>query len=823
MSTDPFPARLLDDYLDRIRKKNPESLVATVISTRSREARRLLAHLVAEPPATLEDVLAAARDETSERAFADAHRIDGEYLAKLGRALVCTPLDADDRETGHRLYDMALRHGGPESIADRDQSTHAELALLSGKTDEARRLLDGYADIDPHVRRAIELDLARPWDGGGDEARWRELLGQIVPEPVPVPAPDAEGTLFDRLDAADLPEVDAPDLVSVIITSYRRGLPLLTSLRSVLRQTWANLEVIVVDDASGPEYEAVLAACEAEDDRVRVIRLGDNGGSYRARNIGLKHARGVFVAVQDSDDWWHPRHLELHLAPLYAEPELVGTLSKSVVLTEDLGATRLRRAPVLPCASSLLFRREPVVAAIGCWDDIRKAADNEYLGRMEAAFGKRAVRRLTAALTLVRTGVDSLSSSDYGSGWKHPARQAYHSSYHHWHEQIKAGKADPFVAEGARAPLFQPYRFRISAERQHYDVVYAGDWVNYGGPQKSMLNEIRAGLRAGLRIGIMNFTPLRFVRPKERDLHPRVQELVNSGAVDQVVATDDAAVRLLVLRYPPILQFPPAGKVAFAVERLVILANQPPTEADGSDLRYLPEVCERHAREMFGAEPEWVPQGPHVRHALVPWLPEGAVLHEFDMPGVLDDAKWCLPREGFRGPTPVLGRHTRDHPMKWPGDRETLAAVYPVRGDVDVRVMGGAASALEVLGRSRLPLNWVVFEYDEMGVREFLHQLDFYAYFPHEHRIEAFGRSILEAIASGAVTLLPPHYEEVFGEGAVYCEPHEVADVIARLRDDPEEYLRLSRRAQDHVRRAFSYGSYTARLAHFGITAEPHV
>jgi hypothetical protein len=156
MSTDPFPARLLDDYLDRIRKKNPESLVATVISTRSREARRLLAHLVAEPPATLEDVLAAARDEASERAFVDDHRIDGEHLAKLGRALVCTPLDEDDRETGHRLYDMALRHGGPDSIAERDQSTHAELALLSGKTDEARQLLDGYGAVDPHVRRAIE-------------------------------------------------------------------------------------------------------------------------------------------------------------------------------------------------------------------------------------------------------------------------------------------------------------------------------------------------------------------------------------------------------------------------------------------------------------------------------------------------------------------------------------------------------------------------------------------------------------------------------------------------------------------------------------------
>ncbi|MCD0444353.1 glycosyltransferase [Glycomyces sp. A-F 0318] len=823
MSTDRHPFRLLDDYTALLRQKNSESLVTTVISTRSREARRLLAHRVAEPPATLEAILAAARDEAVERELAATRRLDGDALAKLGRALVCNPLDLDDLETGWSLYEIALRHGGPESLSPRDQATHVELAMLSGKADVAERLLSEYADIDQNVRRAVGMDLARPWGGVGDERRWKALLSEIVPEPVPGHTLRGEGTMFDGLDAGDLPSVDSPDLVTVIITTFRRGLPLLTSLRSVLRQTWTNIEVLVVDDASGPEYEPVLAACEAEDDRVRVIRLDDNGGSYRARNIGLAEARGIFVAVQDSDDWWHPRHLELHLAPLRAEPELVGTISKSAVLTEDLRATRLRRAPVLPCASSLLFRREEVVARIGFWDDIRKAADNEYLGRMDAAFGKGAVRRLAEVLTLVRTGVESLSSSDYGSGWKHPARLAYHSSYHHWHERILAGKADPYVAQGARAPLFQPHRFRPGSDPQRYDVVYAGDWVNYGGPQKSMLNEIRAALGAGLRVGVMNFTPLRFARPKDRDLNPGVQELINSGAVEQVVATDEAHVRLLVLRYPPILQFPPPGRCTFTVDRLVILANQPPTEADGSDLRYLPETCEHHARELFGAEPEWVPQGPHVRHALVPFLPEDSVLHEFDMPGVLDDTRWCLPRDGFRGPVPVLGRHTRDHPMKWPGDRETLARVYPTRGPVDVRIMGGAQSAMHVLKRRRLPLNWVVFEYNEMGVREFLHQLDFYAYFPHEHRIEAFGRSILEAIASGAVTILPPHFEEVFGEGALYCEPEQVADLVDRLWADPEAFLRQSRRAQDHVRRAFGYRSYVERLGRLGIAPEPVV
>jgi len=822
MSGDRHPHALLDDYTSGLRKKHPDSLVATVIRTRSFEARRLLAHQVATPVTTYADVVAAARDAAAEAALFAGREVDVAALARLARALVCAPIEPTDAEDGWALYEIARRHGAPGDIAEADQSAHVELAALRGDFAEARRLLGDYERVGEHSRRAAEMDLCNPWSGApdGDADRWKALLGEVMPAPLPGVSPGSADTLFDTFRADPPPPVPAPDLVSVIVTSYKRGLPLITAVQSVLEQTWRNFEVIVVDDASGPEYEEILEKVAALDERVRVIRLPENGGTYRARNAGLAAARGAFVAVQDSDDWWHPRHLELQLRPFANDPDLVGTISRSMVLTEDLGATRLRRAPVLPCASSLLFRREAVVDRIGYWDDVRKAADNEYFGRIKAAFGPTSLQLMDDVLTLVRTGVESVSSSDFGSGWRHPARTAYRSGYQLWHQQIAAGEADPLVAPGGRAPVFQPYRFRISAQPQRYDVVYAGDWVSYGGPQKSMVNEIRAALDAGLRVGIMNFSPLRFARIGERNLTPHIQQLVNDGLVDHVTATDDAEVRLLVLRYPPILQFPPADPCALKVERLVILANQAPSERDGSDRRYLPSACEVHGERLFGVRPEWVPQGPLVRQALEPLLTAESVLHPFDVPGIIDADEWCLPRTHFRGPIPVIGRHSRDHVMKWPEDPAELLQAYPAAPEFDVRIMGGAQVPVQVLNRRRAPRNWVVYGYDEIGIKEFLFQLDFYVYFAHSQLVEAFGRSILEAIASGCVTVLPPHFEAVFGDGAVYCEPHEVADLVTGLRARPDEYFALSAKAQAYVRRHFSNDSYLDRLALLGVAPQ---
>lgn len=107
-------------------------------------------------------------------------------------------------------------------------------------------------------------------------------------------------------------------MVSVVIPTYNRSAFLKEAVDSVLAQTAAADEVIVVDDGSTDETPAVLKAFGPH---VRSLRQ-ENAGVSAARNAGIRAARGEWLAFLDSDDLWRPRKLEAQLAYLSARPEM---------------------------------------------------------------------------------------------------------------------------------------------------------------------------------------------------------------------------------------------------------------------------------------------------------------------------------------------------------------------------------------------------------------------------------------------------------------------------------------------------------------------
>ena len=108
--------------------------------------------------------------------------------------------------------------------------------------------------------------------------------------------------------------------VSVILPVYNRLHTLEDSIRSVLGQTYGDLELIVVDDASTEDLSQVID--RIDDPRLRYVRRPVNGGASAARNTGLAEARGAFIAFQDSDDLWLPRKLERQMKLLQDRPEI---------------------------------------------------------------------------------------------------------------------------------------------------------------------------------------------------------------------------------------------------------------------------------------------------------------------------------------------------------------------------------------------------------------------------------------------------------------------------------------------------------------------
>ncbi|MEU8816654.1 glycosyltransferase family 2 protein [Actinoplanes sp. NPDC048796] len=134
-----------------------------------------------------------------------------------------------------------------------------------------------------------------------------------------------------------------PD-VSVVIPTRNRPELAVRAVRSALGQTHHDLEVIVVIDGPDPLSAAALAA--VDDDRLRVIELPESGKAPNARNQGVHHAYGRWVALLDDDDEWLPEKIETQLA-----------LAATSKLASPIVATRMISRT--PRADSVMPRRLP--------------------------------------------------------------------------------------------------------------------------------------------------------------------------------------------------------------------------------------------------------------------------------------------------------------------------------------------------------------------------------------------------------------------------------------------------------------------------------
>ncbi len=102
-------------------------------------------------------------------------------------------------------------------------------------------------------------------------------------------------------------------VISVITPSYNSEKTLSHTLNSVLAQTFPEWELLVADDCSPDNANAVIEAYAARDSRIRSIKLDENGGAAVARNTAIEQARGRYIAFLDSDDRWLPTKLEKQL------------------------------------------------------------------------------------------------------------------------------------------------------------------------------------------------------------------------------------------------------------------------------------------------------------------------------------------------------------------------------------------------------------------------------------------------------------------------------------------------------------------------------
>lgn len=145
-------------------------------------------------------------------------------------------------------------------------------------------------------------------------------------------------------------------LVSVIIPAYNGARTIRETLDSVLAQTYAPYEVIVVDDCSTDETRSILK--EYGDRMIVHERASNSGVCDRARCDGIERARGVYCAFIDQDDLWTPNKLEKQVAFMEANPHLPLSHHYVRVMDEQGRALEVRHEgripPTGPCAKELL-------------------------------------------------------------------------------------------------------------------------------------------------------------------------------------------------------------------------------------------------------------------------------------------------------------------------------------------------------------------------------------------------------------------------------------------------------------------------------------
>ena len=191
-------------------------------------------------------------------------------------------------------------------------------------------------------------------------------------------------------------------LISVIIPTYNREHLILNAINSVLRQSFQDWDLIVVDDASTDNTAQVLN--KLEDNRIKYVRSDINGGNAYARNIGVKKAKGKFISFLDSDDVMEPECLQEFYLLIKEKPDTnfafggyyifnTVTQQKTKVLWRPDRKKSFLKDLRIGTGCGLLVKTE-VFDEIGYFDErLRVAVDTDWLIRLENRYSYEVIEK----------------------------------------------------------------------------------------------------------------------------------------------------------------------------------------------------------------------------------------------------------------------------------------------------------------------------------------------------------------------------------------------------------------------------------------------
>ena len=340
--------------------------------------------------------------------------------------------------------------------------------------------------------------------------------------------------------------------------------------------------------------------------------------------------------------------------------------------------------------------------------------------------------------------------------------------------------------------------------QQDFDIIIATDLRLPGGSSSSTAEEIKAQHRAGYKTGLLHIPNP--AMKKGRAFNEKIVDCLRLGYVDLVEPEYKFKAKLIIIRNPKGVEYFNNDSLSYTLEHCLIVGNGPSYDKNGHYYD-IPKI-DKIAQSRFTSY-EWAPIGPLVRDQFEEYK-DSIIIRDRDWSNIIDVGDWTNKRDQPIREIPVIGRVSRDQYMKWPENRDDIIAAYPIDKAIDVKVLGGAKTAFSVL--EEIPSNWHVYPYGSVTAQAFLKEIDFFVYFHHSGLVEAFGRVILEALASGVVVILPSHFKPLFGDSCIYATPKDVRSIVNKYHSDWSLYQEQSKKAYQFAVDNFSYELHLTRL-----------
>ena len=213
--------------------------------------------------------------------------------------------------------------------------------------------------------------------------------------------------------------------------------------------------------------------------------------------------------------------------------------------------------------------------------------------------------------------------------------------------------------------------------------------------------------------------------------------------------------------------------------------------------------------DILGHQASWAPSGPSVRDQLNDLNPKLSI-SPLDWYAGIDPAKWRQERKTFRSSRPVIGGAGPPTDEAWPDNAADILSAYPDDQRMLVRILDGGDVLRRYVGP--YPRNWEVVTSDNESEHEFFSSIDFFVHSHHPSQINPIDTGLIKAMASGAVSILPPSFEPIFDEAVIYAEPHQISSKVLELYANRSSYQAMSEAGVKAITEKFSTQNFVDRI-----------